>query len=149
MGKVSELAGRRIYADSNVFIYALESLADHADVAQELLTIGADEELVVVTSLLSLSECLVKPLRMGHSENVRTFKKAIRSGEGVTAVRVTRKVLVESARIRAFHPSCRTPDAIHLATARLQNCDAFVTNDLRLKNVNVGLPIILMSELTL
>jgi predicted nucleic acid-binding protein len=37
-----------------------------------------------------------------------------------------------ATKIRADH-GFRTPDAIHLAAAVISNCDAFLTNDLRLE----------------
>ncbi|WP_432431925.1 PIN domain-containing protein [Methylocystis rosea] len=41
-------------------------------------------------------------------------------------------MLVHAARLRATVKSMRMPDAIHVATAKLHNCAAFVTADRRL-----------------
>ena len=42
-------------------------------------------------------------------------------------------VLIESARLRA-RESLRLPDGIHLATAWLERCEAFLSNDLRIRS---------------
>ena len=54
-------------------------------------------------------------------------------------------VLEGMARMRGAFPAVRTPDAIHATTARLAQCDVFLTNDARLKAVP-GLTVLLLSE---
>jgi hypothetical protein len=46
---------------------------------------------------------------------------------------VTRDVLIEAARQRAVCPTTKLPDAIHIATARLEKCQVFLTNETRLR----------------
>jgi len=41
---------------------------------------------------------------------------------------------IKAAEIRAEYPYFKTPDALQLATASLNGCDLFLTNDKQLKN---------------
>ncbi|MBL7202552.1 MAG: PIN domain-containing protein [Anaerolineae bacterium] len=54
-------------------------------------------------------------------------------------------ILERAARLRATTDSLRLPDAIHLATATLERCDRFLTNDKRPKAVAV-LPVVVLAE---
>ena len=64
----------------------------------------------------------------------------------IYTLEVSREVLIEAARMLAVANTLRLPDAIHGATARLTECETFLTNDRRL----VAIPeieIVLLSEL--
>lgn len=132
MGLLDRLAGRRAYLDANVFIYALEGYPEFVADLTSLFE-GLDRgEVRAVTSELSLAETLVKPVADGHLERQAAFNEAIQSSGGLTVVPITRPTLVKAARLRSSH-ELRLPDAIHVATAILHGCTAFLTNDARLK----------------
>jgi predicted nucleic acid-binding protein len=69
----------------------------------------------------------------------------LRSSSTLQVVPITREVLVTAARLRA-EQGLKLPDAIHAATAQLTNCQQFLTNDTRFKNLP-GLPVLLLSQL--
>ena len=46
---------------------------------------------------------------------------------------ISRNILNQAALIRARVPSIKTPDAIHVATARMGACTHFVTGDVELR----------------
>jgi predicted nucleic acid-binding protein len=56
------------------------------------------------------------------------------STHGITLLPVDVSIARHSADLRA-HYNLRTPDAIHVATAIEGQCDAFLTNDLGIKQV--------------
>lgn len=51
-----------------------------------------------------------------------------------------------AAELRATHPTLRTPDAIHVATAQFTGATHLVTNDVKFARLNI-LPSILCSDL--
>ncbi|MEK7793553.1 MAG: PIN domain-containing protein [Candidatus Hydrogenedentota bacterium] len=148
MGRLSVLAGGRVYLDSNVFIYALEGAAPWARIARELFLQMEAHEFAAVSSELSLAECIVGPLRLGQADGVVTYERALTSRPGFSIMPVDRTVIREAARLRSEIPALRLPDAIHAATAKLSGCDFFVTNDKHLGALP-SVRVILMSESTL
>ena len=61
MGRLSDLAGSKIYLDSNIIIYAVEGFSEYAARVQALLEAMDSGEITTVTSELTLAEVLVKP----------------------------------------------------------------------------------------
>jgi len=146
MGSLADLAGKRVYLDANVFVYALDDLPPWNTVAANLLRAAEQGRFLAITSELTLAECLVKPLQTGSHASVRVYEETIRSRQSLTVVPVSREVLIEAARVRATS-TARLPDAIHLASHRLQNADVFITNDQPLRST-LGRDCLLLSELT-
>ena len=144
MGRVTDLAGQRVYLDTNIFIYALEGHAAFASVLAELFQSIDQGELQAATSELTLAETLVKPFLDGSAERQQAYQQALQSSAGLMLVPVSRAVLVEAARLRAAH-GFRLPDAIHVATARLSACATFLSNDKRLRPA--GLTVMTLAEL--
>jgi predicted nucleic acid-binding protein len=64
------LAGQTVYLDTNIVIYALEGFESYRSVLLELLN-NLDQRVIRgVTSELTLSEVLVKPLRDGNEKRI-------------------------------------------------------------------------------
>ncbi|WP_171904843.1 type II toxin-antitoxin system VapC family toxin [Hoeflea olei] len=127
---------RRVYLDTNTLIAILEQPGE-LDTAQKTLVRGIDEgEIDAVTSELTLAECLVKPIAEKDEQLVRAYLSLLAADSPFVRVKgVSRDVLLEAARIRAGS-GVKLPDAIHIATANLVQCSAFVSNDRRLASAN-------------
>jgi predicted nucleic acid-binding protein len=139
VGLILERVGsRRLYLDTNVFIYALE-LAAFAESLPELFEAIDRYEIEAVTSELSLAETLVKPLRDGNEQLRTTFEARLETGGGLLVVPIDRAVLVRAAELRAATPKLKLPDAIHIATALDTNCHAILSNDDRLETMHLEL----------
>jgi predicted nucleic acid-binding protein len=124
----------KIYLDSCIAIYLVEEHAAYSPRLEALLESLPSAEIFV--SDLAVMECLVKPYR---DENVLLIEKFDRWFHDVVVLPVTFSVFTDAARLRADHPTLKTPDAIHLATALSQNCDEFWTNDGRLDKLGVNI----------
>ncbi len=122
----------RIYLDTNVFIAAYESKHSHGDHAWQILGAIEDGEFVGVTSELTLAEILVRPLEERDYDLAQHYQEIISPGIGFDVPTVDRAVLIEAAALRVVRKSLRLPDAIHVATARLNECSHIVSNDLGL-----------------
>lgn len=121
----------RIYLDSNVFIDAFEN--DDLLVTRGRLVLDhvrAGGAVGVISELVA--ELLTKPMETGDSELRDAYEALFESSSMIEAFPIDRRVLVQAASLRATVKSMRMPDAIHVATAKLQNCGAFVTADRRL-----------------
>ena len=144
MGLLNAIQGNSVYLDTNIWIYALEGFPDFA---QELATLfqAIDQgQLTAVTSELSLSEVLVKPIQNGNAAQQNIYKQAISSTSILQVVPVQRDVLIEAARLRET-VNLKLPDAIHAATAIATQCSTFVTNDHRFQIVS-GFQTVLLSQ---
>ena len=134
MGSLADLTGKRVYLDANVFIYALDDLPPWNVTAAGLLRAAEAGEFGAVTSELTLAECLVKPFQTSSQASVHVYEQTIRPRQWLTVVPISRALLIEAARVRATS-AAKLPDAIYIASYRLQHADVFITNDQPLKGV--------------
>lgn len=122
----------RFYLDANVVISAAEK-TDVFGASQALFFTKVEERRIeVVTSEITLAECLVKPFADKDIDAVEAYIGFLSHDSGFPVIPVSREILVSAARLRA-EIGLKLPDAIHLATAKWARCSAFVTNDRRIK----------------
>ncbi|HEX6903630.1 MAG TPA: PIN domain-containing protein [Thermoanaerobaculia bacterium] len=134
MGSLTRIFGKKLYVDANLFIYAIEAAEPWVEVARQILHYVDDKKISVVTSELSLAECLVKPFQLGNQETIDIYLNLFLNREHLTVVPVSRDLLVQAATLRAGS-RMKLPDAIHAATAIKTECDLLLTNDDRFKTL--------------
>ena len=132
MASLDELRGKAVYLDTNIFIYTVEGYEPERAFIEALSDAIDLHELVAVTSELTLAELLVKPLELGRADVVAIYTELVQHSDRLTVPPVDRATLIEAARLRAIL-GILLPDAIHVATAVMAGCEAFLTNDRRLK----------------
>jgi predicted nucleic acid-binding protein len=140
-----ELIKAPVYFDTNVFIYIIDGYEEYQDLLSSLLHYIANNNILVVTSELTLAECLVKPIKDGNQKAIEQFKQHIQTSEVLKVKPVSREILINSASLRN-ELGLKLPDAIHMATAINQNCKTFVTNDQKLR-VPEGIQRLYLKEL--
>ncbi|MEB3341286.1 type II toxin-antitoxin system VapC family toxin [Okeania sp.] len=145
MGILEAIKGTQIYLDTNILIYAVEGYPEFQDLLNELFEAFDNGNLKAITSQLTLAEVLVKPLIENQTEICLTYENIIQSSQVLEVVPINRKILIESARLRTLI-NLRLPDAIHCATAILNGCETFLTNDKRLENIP-GINVLILSNL--
>jgi predicted nucleic acid-binding protein len=122
-----ELVGSRVYLDANVFIYAYEEHRLFSPAARALRALHERGELRIVTSQWTLAEILVAPIRNRDRKAQRHYR-GIFDSAACQVQAIGQDVLLEAARLTALLP-LTLPDATHVATAKLTNCNHLVTND--------------------
>ena len=147
MGRVRSELGAKVCLDTNIVIYAVEGFATLATQIQALLSAMDDAEISAVTSELTLAEVLIKPLRDQNQAGLDAYRQFLTSTTVFQSVPISKDILEEAARICAT-TKLKLPDAIHLATATLNNCDSFLTNDQVFKSITTA-NIKLLSEISL
>ena len=124
----------RIFWDTNLFLYLLQSFGEHsrraADLRRRMLERG-DE---LLTSALTMGEVMVHPVEHKNESVLGDIERAIPSG--ATVLPFDARAARRFAEIRASWPISAS-DAIQLACASVANCDLFVTNDDRLNQTRV------------
>jgi predicted nucleic acid-binding protein len=117
----------RLYLDAAPIIYWVEKVAAYyPQVDSRIKQTGV----VLISSHLTLMECLVLPLRQGRL-GVKQDYDHFFATQLTEIIPFSEVIFREAAEIRAQH-NFRTPDALHLAAAVQGACDAFLTNDARL-----------------
>lgn len=124
----------RIFLDTNFFIYLIEGTSPNVARVKYLLRAFSSRHDEVLTSVMTLGEVLVTPLRNGDFPLAQRYRRIFR-GPGVSVLPFVEQAAEAFARIRM--ESIKPPDAIQLATAGTAGCDLFLTNDDRLLGVTV------------
>jgi predicted nucleic acid-binding protein len=122
----------RIYLDTDIFIEAFEKHGPLSECARAVLHLVRSGVAVGVLSELIVAELPVKPVAAGDVELYDSYIELLDSPSGYIARSVDRDILIEAARRRAASPRTKPPDAIHVATAKLEQCLALVTVDKRI-----------------
>lgn len=120
----------RIFLDTNFFIYLIEGSGANGARARYLLRAFSERRDAILTSVMTLGELLVQPLRAGDQKTADQYRRLL-SAPGVTVLPFLENAAEAFARVR-LDRTIRPPDAIQLATASQAGCDLFLTNDERL-----------------
>ena len=126
------LQGSSLYLDSNVFVYWLEDYPEYTALLEPIFERIEAHRLRAFTSTLTLAEVLVKPHKDRRTELAEQFRGYLCESPVLELCEVSVEILVRAAIIRSAS-ALKLPDAIHVATADMMKCDAFVTNDQRLR----------------
>ncbi|MDI6725568.1 MAG: PIN domain-containing protein [Smithellaceae bacterium] len=145
MGLIDKITGGRIYLDTNIVIYALEGYREFAPALTSLFQAIDENKIKAVTSELTLAESLVKPLMIGNKVIENVYLDMLQTSASFHVVAISRQILIEAARLRAKSRLLSLPDAIHFATAQINDCQTFLTNDKRLKAVS-DFDVVILSE---
>ncbi len=124
----------RIFWDTNLFIYLFE---DYGELSKSVATLRRsmlERGDQLVTSTLTLSEILVKPLERGEDELARKYEQTITATSQMLPFDT--KAAGIYARLRCDR-SIRAPDAIQLACAAAAGVDLFLTNNTHLQAKHV------------
>ncbi|HBQ50519.1 hypothetical protein A3B42_00420 [Candidatus Daviesbacteria bacterium RIFCSPLOWO2_01_FULL_38_10] len=128
--------------DTNIFSYQFHQDPQFGLLTKKIFDELSKDNLQAVTSVVTLIEIL--SVRVSLSK-VKQLKELFLRTPNLSILDVNHEIALEAAAIRRKY-GFRTPDAIQLATAKLNRAKAFVTNDERLKNY-LGLKIILLSAI--
>jgi predicted nucleic acid-binding protein len=95
----------------------------------------ADGTFAGCTSVLTLMEVAIKPLRLGRPEIADAYAALLEDIPNLAIVPLDTRSARIGAELRAEY-GLRTPDALHIAACLAHGAQAFVTNDRRLRRVN-------------
>lgn len=144
MGSLTLPNAGSVYVDTVTIIYSMETQAAYWSLLEPLWRTAQTGDFEIVSSELALMETLVKPLRTNDLLLTTAYEQLFQSAE-VRPLPITQAVLREAAQLRASLPALRTPDTIHAATALMNGCALFLTNDTGFRRVP-GLPLAVLDE---
>lgn len=124
----SGVVPKRVYIDTNVFIYLLEDTGDVGRVAEALFSHLRARAVPIVCSSLVYGECLTGA-RKGKNEVLADIYKTIFLGENAPDIIMPTVPIVERAATISAEYGLKLIDAIHVATAVETACTLFISND--------------------
>lgn len=135
-----------VLLDTSVLIYYLEGIEPYNLLAQEIFQDIVDENIRGFLSAISVTEFVAKPLGTQKVIDVEGFKQFLVSLP-IQVLGINYEIAERAGKLRSQYPSVPTPDALIVATALENDCDVFVTNDKRLKKLEVyGLTVIVLKD---
>jgi predicted nucleic acid-binding protein len=134
----------RIGLDTSPLIYFIEFHPVFGLVSREIFQHVSSGAITGYCSVITRTEALTHPLRLGDQVQAEAYRDLFLN---LRVIDVDELIAERAADLRArYNP--RTPDALHMATAILAGCDAFLTNDLALRRV-ADLRVLALSTLAL
>lgn len=132
--------------DTMVFIYHLQEHPRYVPATQAILEAWEGRSHQGVTSIISLAEVLVKPLRDGNEGAAEEYRRLLTTFPNLRLYDVNRSIAEAAARFRAVHGQ-PMPDMIQVATAVIAGATGFVSNDPAFKRVK-DLEVLILDEVT-
>jgi predicted nucleic acid-binding protein len=117
-----------------VFIYLIDTASPFSAVAADLFQQLRQQSMTGITSVLTLTELLVKPLQTGRRGLAAHYEALVRSVPYLDVVDIDARIARRAAILRAKHATS-TADALQIAAALEHGATAFITNDRRLRRI--------------
>lgn len=138
---------QRLAVDTAPIIYFIEANPRYDALVTEVfrrIAAGVPEGLC---SVMTLTEVLVHPLRQGNRQLAQEYTNLLLASPHFSTVPIDATTAKTAADLRARY-NLRTPDAIQIAAALEQGCEAFLTNDATLARVT-DLRVLVLDQLEL
>lgn len=123
-----------LFLDTAPIIYFVEQNPRYLDRTEYIFSAIDNGQLTAVTSPITLSECLVFPYRSGDEKLKADFVDLLVRGRHTQFTLIDEMIGQRAAELRANYNLSLT-DALQIAAALDQGCQAFLTNDRQLSRV--------------
>lgn len=123
---------KKVFLDTTPLIYFLDD-----DIHFGLKTRQIFEEILyndrlLLTSVLTCMEYLVHPYRTNNQAKIKACADFLNDCH-IPVLSINLEIATRAAQIRAAYKDFKSLDALQLATACVYGCDAFLTNDKKLR----------------
>jgi predicted nucleic acid-binding protein len=146
VGWIEDLRGKVVGLDTAPLIYYIERNSLYIDRLRPFFQAVDRGEISIVTSIITLTETLVHPLRNGNTDLADRYRDMLLHTKGLTTLQLSADIAEEAAQLRASH-NIRTPDSIQMATAIKAGVPFFLTNDTCLPS-SPRLQVLILNNLT-
>jgi predicted nucleic acid-binding protein len=137
----------RLGLDSAPLIYLIEAHPIYRPLVREAVRRISDGQMAGITSVVTLGEVLVQPFARGDVLLQQRYRNALLNGTGLRTLPIDEGMAERAAELRARY-GMRLPDALQIAVAITEGCEAFLTNDRRLARVT-ELRVLVLDDLEL
>jgi len=142
-------SAKSVYLDTAPIIYQIEENDNFLQSTNLIFDMIEQKELLAVTSLVNKHELYIKPFREKDVEKKILYDEMFVSCSDKYVSELSEEIFVEASKLRAINKSLKDFDSLHLAIAIQENCDVFLTNDIKLKKlIELGnLKVIVLTDL--
>ena len=123
---------KKVFLDTAPLIYFLDNDINYAEKMEQIFSTLLESETPMLTSAITCTEYLTYPYRTGNTEKINAFYEFL-ADCNIPLFSIDVKTAKKAAQIRAEYKDFKTMDCLQLATACIQNCDLFLTNDKQLR----------------
>lgn len=145
MGLIQKLTNKKVFLDTAPLIYYIEENQRYSKILDNLFLTNSKGKFKFQTSVITLLEVLVLPMRKNEHQLVEQYKTILCNSTTIEIFDLNIEITIRAANLRARY-GLKTPDSIQLATAIFYSSDYFLTNDTRLKSVD-EIEILVLDEL--
>lgn len=151
MGEIDDkikrlLKGHKVVGlDTMLFIYSMEAKKPYISLLKSIFYYIENGLAKGVTSIITLAEILVKPIKDCNIEAVKDCKFLLNNFPNLKMVNIYPKTAEKGAELRAKY-GIRTPDALQIASAIENQATIFLSNDNELKKIK-EIKTVLLKEL--
>lgn len=135
MELIERLTNKVVFLDTAPLIYYMEENNRYMSLLSDLFTANNNGDFIFKTSIVTLIEVLVHPMRHNQQFLVEQYQEILCNSTSIDILNIDIEIALKTAWFRAKY-ALKTPDAIQLASALISSSDFFLTNDTRLKNVD-------------
>lgn len=133
--------------DTAPIIYFVEANPTYDEIITAVFSQVESGAITGIASVISLCEVLVHPFRNKHSDLQKRYKEILLKSSHFSTLNINPQIAETAAQLRSNY-NLRTPDALQIAAALENGCDAFLCNDKNLKRVK-ELRVLILDELSL
>ena len=123
---------KKIFLDTTPIIYFLDEDINFGEKVEHLFGEFIEKKCPMATSTITCTEYLTYPYRTGNTEKINVFFEFL-TDCNIQIHPIDISIAKKAAQIRARYKDFKTMDCLQLATACLQQCDLFLTNDKQLR----------------
>lgn len=134
MGLIQKLKSKKVFLDTSPLIYYIEENQQYLPILNKLFLDNSKGEFLFQTSVITLLEVLVLPMRKNEIQLVEQYQKILCNSPSIEIFDLNIEIAKRATDYRAKY-GLKTPDSIQVATAVYASADYFLTNDIRLKVV--------------
>lgn len=124
-----------IFIDTAPIIYYIEANPEFGPLAKEVVTAFQSGNLAAYSSVISLTEVLPKPIKSRDEKLAKKFAEFLKHGKNLTMIEISEKIAESAGKLRGRYPFLKSIDAIQISAAVDVGADAFLTNDIKLKQI--------------
>lgn len=131
------LSNDKIALDSMIFIYQFSDHLAFAPLTNIVFELLEDKKIQAITSTITITEVFVQPEREKNQINILEYEKVFQQLPNLEIIPIDWQLARVASKLRALYNGIKTPDALQISTALLKGYSTFLTNDEKLKQVDL------------
>ncbi|MGA1844916.1 MAG: type II toxin-antitoxin system VapC family toxin [bacterium] len=124
-----------IFIDTAPIIYYIEAHPLYGPLAKEVVNAFQSGKLSAFSSVITLTEVLPKPIEVGDEKLAKKFADFLKYGKKFSLIEISMSIAEKAGKLRGQYSYLRAIDAIQISVAIDVGVDAFLTNDIKLKQI--------------